>query len=141
MGRQAGRCHVSNRTYTVDYVTTMEDSYNGASAMLAGHPEIKTWLVMVASEAGALGAASALENAGLAEASCVITLGCDETVGHWAEGNYSVIRSSAYFSGKVVGKEAITAVVEYLVNGAEIPLEYATPAVIVTPENYKDIVL
>lgn len=70
-----------NRTYEVDYVTTMEDAYNGASAMIAGHPEIKSWLVMVASEQGALGVASAIENAGLADTSCVVTLGCDETTG------------------------------------------------------------
>ena len=31
--------------------------------------------------------------------------------------------------------------VEYLVNGTEIPAEYATPAVIVTPDNYADYVL
>ena len=130
-----------NRTYEVDYVTTMEDAYNGASAMIAGHPEIKSWLVMVASEQGALGVASAIENAGLADTSCVVTLGCDETTGHWEEGNYAVIRSAAYFSGKVVGKEAIVAVVEYLVNGTEIPKEYATPAVMVDPTNYKDHVL
>ena len=86
-----------NRTYEVDYVTTMEDAYNGASAMIAGHPEIKSWLVMVASEQGALGVASAIENAGLADTSCVVTLGCDETTGHWEEGNYAVIRSAAYF--------------------------------------------
>ena len=130
-----------NRTYEVDYVTTMEDAYNGASAMIAGHPEIKSWLVMVASEQGALGVASAIENAGLADTSCVVTLGCDETTGHWEEGNYAVIRSAAYFSGKVVGKEAIVAVVEHLVNGTEIPMEYATPAVMVDPTNYKDHVL
>lgn len=130
-----------NRTYEVDYVTTMEDAYNGASAMIAGHPEIKSWLVMVASEQGALVVASAIENAGLADTSCVVTLGCDETTGHWEEGNYAVIRSAAYFSGKVVGKEAIVAVVEHLVNGTEIPMEYATPAVMVDPTNYKDHVL
>lgn len=129
------------RTFEVDYITTMEDAYNGASAMIAGHPEIKSWLVMVASEQGALGVASAIENAGLAETSCVVTLGCDETTGHWEEGNYSVIRAAAYFSGKVVGKEAILAVVEYLVNGTEIPAEYATPAVMVDPTNYQDHVL
>ena len=55
----------------------MEDAYNGASAMIAGHPEIKSWLVMVASEQRALGVASAIENAGLADTSCVVTLGCD----------------------------------------------------------------
>jgi len=129
------------RTYEVDYVTTMEDAYNGASAMIAGHPEIKSWLVMVASEQGALGVASAIENAGLAETSCVVTLGCDETTGHWEEGNYAVIRAAAYFSGKVVGKEAILAVVEYLVNGTEMPAEYATPAVMVDPTNYTEHVL
>ena len=129
------------RTFEVDYVTTMEDAYNGASAMIAGHPEIKSWLVMVASEQGALGVASAIENAGLAETSCVVTLGCDETTGHWEEGNYAVIRAAAYFSGKVVGKAAIEAVVEYLVNGTEMPAEYATPAVMVDPTNYTDHVL
>ena len=129
------------RTFEVDYVTTMEDAYNGASAMIAGHPEIKSWLVMVASEQGALGVASAIENAGLAETSCVVTLGCDETTGHWEEGNYAVIRAAAYFSGKVVGKAAIEAVVECLVNGTEMPAEYATPAVMVDPTNYKDHVL
>ena len=129
------------RTYEVDYITTMEDAYNGASAMIAGHPEIKTWLVMVASEQGALGVASAIENAGLAETSCVVTLGCDETTGHWEEGNYAVIRAAAYFSGKVVGKAAIEAVVEYIINGTEMPAEYATPAVMVDPTNYKDHVL
>lgn len=132
---------MGDRTYEVDYLTTMEDAYNGASAMIAGHPEVKTWLVMVASEQGALGVASAIENAGLGESSCVVTLGCDETTGHWAEGNYSVIRAAAYFSGKVVGKEAITATVEYLVNGTEIPNEYATPAVMVDPTNYAEVVL
>lgn len=132
---------MDDRTFEVDYITTMEDAYNGASAMIAGHPEIKSWLVMVASEQGALGVASAIENAGLAETSCVVTLGCDETTGHWEEGNYSVIRAAAYFSGKVVGKEAILAVVEYLVNGTEMPTEYATPAVMVDPTNYQDHVL
>ena len=104
-----------NRTYEVDYVTTMEDAYNGASAMIAGHPEIKSWLVMVASEQGALGVASAIENAGLADTSCVVTLGCDETTGHWEEGNYAVIRSAAYFSGKVVGIEPVE-----LANGSTV---------------------
>ncbi|MCI8454928.1 MAG: substrate-binding domain-containing protein [Lachnospiraceae bacterium] len=132
---------LADRTYSADYVSTQEDAFNNASAVITGHPEIKTWLVMVASENGALGAGAAVENAGLAESSCVITLGCDEMVGQWADGNYEIVRAASYFSGKVVGKEAITSVVEYLVNGTEIPKEYATPAVICTPENYQDVVL
>ena len=132
---------LAERTYSADYVSTQEDAFNNASAVITGHPEIKTWLVMVASEYGALGAGAAIENAGLAESSCVITLGCDEMVGQWADGNYEIVGAAAYFSGKVVGKEAITSVVEHLVNGVELPKEYATPAVICTPENYQDVVL
>lgn len=132
---------MADRTYSADYVSTQEEAFNSASAIITGHPEIKTWLVMVASENGALGSGAALENAGLAETSCVITLGCDEMVGQWEDGNYEVVRAASYFSGKVVGKEAIISVFEYLTNGTEMPLEYATPAVICTPENYKDIVL
>ena len=96
---------------------------------------------MTPSENGVLGCGAVLEEAGLDGTSCIIALGADEMVKQWADGNYSVCRASAYFSGKVVGKEAITAVVEYLVNGTEIPAEYATPAVIVTPDNYADYVL
>lgn len=132
---------LSDRTYSADYLATQEDAYNNASAIITGHPEIKTWLVMVASESGALGAGSAIENAGLEDTSCVISLGCDELSIQWGDGNYSVIRSAAYFSGKVVGKMAATEVVEFLINGTEIPMEYATPAVIVDPDNYKDVVL
>lgn len=132
---------MENRTYSADYTTTQEEAFNNASAVITGHPEIQKWLVMVASENGAMGAAAALENAGLDGDSCVITLGCDEIVGQWADGNFMVVRAASYFSGKVVGKEAITSVVNHLVNGTEIPLEYATPAVICSPEDYEDIVL
>lgn len=132
---------LSDRTYYADYVTTSEEAYTSASAVIAAHPEITTWLVMTPSENGVLGSGAVLEEAGLAEGSCVIALGADEMVHQWADGNYTVCRASAYFSGKVVGKEAITAIVEHLVNGTELPMEYATPAVIVTPDDYQDYVL
>ena len=132
---------LSDRTYEADYVSMSEEAYNSASAVVTAHPEIKTWLVMTPSENGVLGCGAVLEEAGLDGTSCIIALGADEMANQWADGNYSVCRASAYFSGKVVGKEAITAVVEYLVNGTEIPAEYATPAVIVTPDNYADYVL
>lgn len=128
-------------TYAADYQSDQESAYNAASAVITGHPEIKSWLVMVASENGALGVGAALENAGVDGTSCVINLGCDEMYNQWNDGNYSMVKACSYFSGKVVGKEAITAVVEYLVNGVEMPAEYATPAVIVTPEDYLDLVL
>ena len=132
---------LSDRTYYADYVSMSEEAYNSASAVITAHPEITKWLVMTPSENGVLGCGAVLEEQGLAENSCIIALGADEMANQWADGNYSVCRASDYFSGKVVGREAITAVVEYLVNGTEIPMEYATPAVIVTPDDYQDKVL
>ena len=133
---------LSDRTYFCDYLGSDEaEAYANATAVIAAHPEITKWLVMSASETGSSTAAAALEEAGLVEGSCVNALGTDATALQWDEGNFEVIRSSAYFSGKVVGQAAALAVCDYLLNGTEIPAEYATPAVIVTPENYKDIML
>ena len=133
---------LSDRTYFCDYLGSDEaEAYANATAVIAAYPEITKWLVMSASETGSSTAAAALEEAGLVEGSCVNALGTDATALQWDEGNFEVIRSSAYFSGKVVGQAAALAVCDYLLNGTEIPAEYATPAVIVTPENYKDIML
>lgn len=132
---------LSDRTWTADYVSQSEEAYNSAQAVVTAHPEIKKWLVMTPSENGVLGAGSVLEEAGLDKDSCIIALGCDEMSVQWADGNYECCRASAYFSGKVVGKEAITAVVNYLMNGTALPDEYATPAILVTPDNYTEYVL
>lgn len=132
---------LADRIYSADYNADESEAYANASAVIAAHPEITTWLVMSASENGSSAAAAALEDAGLADNSCVIALGTDATALQWDEGNFQVIRASAYFSGKVVGQAAALAVCDHLLNGTEIPAEYATPAQIVTPENYKDIML
>ena len=132
---------MADRTFEGDYETTMELAYNAASSVITANPQIKSWLVMVPSENGALGAGSALEEAGLAETSCVVNLGGDEMVNQWDAGNYSVVRVSAYFSGLVVGREAGTALANYLINGTELPAEYATPAEMMDQTNYNDIVI
>lgn len=132
---------LSDRVWSADYNADETEAYNNASAVITAHPEITNWLVLTASETGSSAAAAALEEAGLVETSCVNALGTDATALQWDEGNFEVIRSSAYFSGKVVGQAAALAVCDYLLNGTEIPAEYATPAQIVTPENYKDIML
>lgn len=132
---------LSDRTFFADYLGTQEEAYNNGLAVITGNPDISNWLVMVANEPGAMGAAAALETSGLDKTSCVISLGCDEIANLWEAGSYEVIRSAAYFSGKVVGKESMNAIVEFVINGTEIPAEYATPAVICDPETAADIML
>ena len=132
---------MSDRTFEGDYETTMELAYNATSAVITANPQIKSWLVMVPSENGALGGGAALEEAGLAETSCVVNLGGDEMINQWDAGNYSVVRVCAYFSGLVVGREAGTAIANYLINGTELPAEYATPAEMMDPTNYNEIAI
>lgn len=132
---------LADRTFEGDYESTMELAYNAASAVITANPQIKNWLVMVASENGALGSGSALEEAGLAETSCIVNLGGDEMINQWDAGNYAVVRGTAYFSGLVVGREAGTAIANYLINGTELPAEYATPAEMMDPTNYNEIAI
>ena len=132
---------MADRTFYADFETTLESAYNAASAVITGNPQIKTWLVMTPSENGALGCGSAIEEAGLVETSCVVALGADEVANQWDQGNYEVIREAAYFSGMVVGRECGKALGEYLLNGTELPDEYATPAVMIDRSNYQDVVI
>lgn len=132
---------MADRTFYGDYETTMELAYNAASAVITANPQIKTWLVMNPSENGALGSGSALEEAGLDDTSCVVNLGGDEMANQWDSGNYSVVKVCAYFSGFVVGREAGKAVANYLIFGTELPGEYATPAEMMTQDNYLDVVI
>ena len=41
----------------------------------------------------------------------------------------------------VVGREAGLALGNYLLNGTEMPAEYATPAIMIDQSNYKDHVI
>lgn len=132
---------MADRTFYADFETTLETAYNAVSAVVTGNPQIKTWLVTTPSENGALGAGSALEEAGLDKTSCVVALGADEVANQWDEGNYNVIREAAYFSGMVVGRTCGLALGDFLLNGTELPAEYATPAIMIDQTNYLEHVI
>ena len=130
---------MADRTFSFPYNADENEAYTNCMAVITAHPEITSWLVMTASETASNAAAAALEEAGLDETSCINALGGDATVPHWEEGNFPVIKSATYFSGTVVGREAAEAVINYIENGTEIPMEYATPAILITPDNYKEL--
>lgn len=129
---------LSDRTYYADYNADENEAYTNALAVMTANPNITKWLVMTASENGSNAAAAALEDMGLTENSCVNALGGDATVLHWADGNYMVIKSSTYFSGLMVGQLAANSVIAYLEGTAELPLESAVSAEIITPDTYEE---
>ena len=128
---------MDDRSWRADYQTTSELAYESSSAVIAAHPEIKRWVIMNASENGTQAAAALVEEQGLTD-SVIISLGADICVQQWPEGNWYSVEAATYFSGVKIGMQAIEDAMEYLINGKEMELEFAVPAVIVNKDNYTE---
>lgn len=63
------------KIFRADYDGTTDKGNTAAAAVITAHPEITTWLVTGANEEGCVGAARALESAGLDADACVVGLG------------------------------------------------------------------
>ena len=126
-----------SKIFYADNDGTTEKGNTQAAAVITAHPEIKTWLVTGANEECCIGAARALESAGLDKDACVVGLG-----GYMAKDefkkDFSCMKASAYFSSQDVGAGSIEVLLQ-LINGEEPPMETAVDAVVVTPENYVEV--
>lgn len=128
-----------SKIYKADYDGTTDKGNTAASSVITAHPEVKKWLVTGANEEGTIGACRALESAGLDKDACVVGLGAYMAKDEWnnkgADG--TCMKAAAYFSSQSVGEGSIK-VLYQLINGETPDMETAVPAVIVTPDNYKD---
>ena len=127
---EAALTDISDKIYRADHDTNMETGNVAASAVITGNPQISKWLVLAVSDEGAVGAARALETAGLAADSMCVGLGgyyCPEEFAN----ETSPFRAAAYFSARGVGSTAAQEMVDYLLNGTAIPDNYAVSAIIV----------
>ncbi len=128
-----------SRIYFADYDGTTDKGFNVANAIFTAHPEIKKWLVTGANEEGTIGALRALEQAGLADASCVVGLGGYMAKDEWnADGSASAMKAATYFPASSVGRGSIEVLLK-VINGESYDMATAVDAMIVTPDNYKDI--
>lgn len=124
----------SNRIFSADHNTDTESGNKAANTVITAHPEIKKWMVIPVSDEGAVGAARAIESAGLQKDSCCIGLGGYLAPGEFAK-KTSPFKAAAYFSARDVGGTAAKELMEYLQSGKEIPEKYAVSAKIVTPKD------
>ncbi len=128
------------RIFKADYDGTTEKGNTAAAAIFTAHPEIKKWLVTGANEEGTIGACRALESAGLDADACVVGLGGYMAKDEWnnkgADG--TCMKAAAYFSSDSVGKGSVD-VLYKLIAGGDVEKETAVDAVVVTPENYKEV--
>ena len=128
------------RIFKADYDGTTDKGNTAAAAVITAHPEIKTWLVTGAHEEGCIGACRALESAGLDKDACVVGLGAYMAKDEWnnkgADG--TCMKASAYFPAAAVGEGSIEVLLG-LINGEEVEMETAVDAVVVTPDDYKEV--
>jgi len=129
-----------DRIFKADYDGTTDKGNTAAAAIFTANPQIKTWLVTGANEEGTIGACRALESAGLDANACVVGLGGYMAKDEWnnkgADG--TCMKAAAYFSSLQVGEGSVI-VLEQILSGADVVMETAVPATIVTPENYKEV--
>lgn len=128
-----------SKIYKADTDGTTDKGNTAATAVMTAHPEVKKWMVMTANEESAMGAVRAIETAGLDKESCVIGLGAYLAKDEWNQGKDVCMKSSAYFSADSIGGTSVEILINYINDGSEMPMSTAVPAIIVTPENYKDV--
>ena len=126
------------KIFKADYDGTTDKGNTAAAAVITAHPEIKTWLVTGANEEGCVGATRALESAGLDANACVVGLGGYMAKDEFKKEGGSCMKASAYFSADSVGAGSVEVLID-VINGNEPAMETAVDAVVVTPENYQEV--
>lgn len=129
-----------SRIYKGDYDGTTDKGNQAATALITAHPEIKTWLVTTGNEEGAIGALRAIETAGLDENSIVLGLGAYLAKDEWNTkgGDNTAMKAATYFSADQIGAGSVEVLLD-IIAGKEVPMETAVDAIMVTPENYKEV--
>ena len=129
-----------DRIFYADYDGTTDKGNTASAAVFTAHPEIKTWLVTGANEEGTIGACRALETAGLDADACVVGLGAYMAKDEWNDkgADGTCMKAAAYFSSLQVGEGSVNVLMQIL-NGEEPDMETAVDAIVVTPENYKEV--
>lgn len=128
----------TSRIFKADNDGTTDKGNTAAAAVITAHPEIKKWLVTGANEESCIGAARALESAGLDADACVVGLGGYMAKDEFKKEGGSCMKAATYFSSDSVGAGSVEVLLD-LIAGNDVEMETAVDAVIVTPENYEEV--
>lgn len=124
--------------FYADYNGETAKGFDAASAIFTANPKITKWVISAGNEEGAVGATRALEQAGIDATSITVGLG-----GYLAQDefkkDYSAMQAATYFSSAAVGGTSVEILMNYILNGTAMTEKTAVPAIIVTRENYKEI--
>ncbi len=128
-----------DRMWRVDYTGPQDEAFDQAAATFTAHPEIKHWVIMAINDEGAAGATRALEQAGLDKDAVVIGIGGYLAKLEFKKEGGSAFKATAFINYVDVGAMSAENLMTSILQGTEIPMDTRTPAVMVTADNYVDI--
>jgi len=139
----------ADRMRTLDTKTaTPEDAYNVMAAQITAHPEVKTWFVTTVNDECSVGAARALEAAGLDKSSFVTAAGGYMIEPEWTAGSSCIVAGNFIppaSDGTALAEglyEAVKTGQEPFLNlkkpGDDHGICFLTP-LIITPADYRQI--
>ena len=125
-------------TFRADYDGQTDKAFTAAANIFAANPNIENWIVVTPNDEGALGTTRALEEAGLDAKSAVCGIGGYEAKKEFKK-DESCFKASAFVDFADVGRMSAESLMNFILNGTEIPANQAIPARMVTKENYIDV--
>jgi L-arabinose transport system substrate-binding protein len=128
-----------DRIFRADYTGPQDEAFNKSAAVFTANPRILKWVIMTINDEGAAGATRALEQAGLDKDAVVIGIGGYLAKLEFKKTGGSAFKATAFINYVDVGAYSAENMMNYLLNGTEIPMDFRTPAVMITADNYAEI--
>ena len=130
-----------------------EASYNQVSAIISAHPEITAWVVMGSVDSYAMGAARAIEAAGVQDNTILVSAGGELAIKEWDNGAASEWKATCYYDAMDIAEYMVEGMLEIKRGGKTAEeiypdfkqngQEYSAVEIsgtMATPDNYKEVV-
>jgi len=131
-----------DRIFRGDHDGATNTANDVANTIFLANPEITSWIVMAGNDEGAVGALRALEASPHLDElySAVMGLGAYLAEDEWdLMGEGTAMVAAAWFSAEAVGTISANMLLDYILDGTPMTMEQAVPAIIVTPQDYREI--
>ncbi len=125
---------------SAEKTTDVPGSFNATDVLLTQHPEVKRWLAFSVNDEGVLGAVRAMENRGFTQ-DTVIAVGIG---GQTSRAEFEKPQPTGFFATVLIspyrhGFETSEAMYKWIKDGVEPPKDIRTSGILVTRDNYKQI--
>lgn len=114
-------------------------SFEAMQSLLTTQPDVTNWIIYAGNDEGVVGAVRALEQAGLAKDAVGCGLGAGLARGEFEKKNETAFKASVFLDSAAHGAIAAETLYNYIVKDIEMPWRSGVPGIIVTRDNYKEV--